>query len=89
MTAIALRLSNAKFFGWPQRRYAGADLKSLSDKNLEDIGFKLVRRDLSPSSPSGWHSPEERQRLLGAATCAREQFYDRLTEDDGAATRGR
>jgi uncharacterized protein YjiS (DUF1127 family) len=51
MTAIALRLSNAKFFGWPQRRYAGADLKSASDKALEDIGFRLDRRDLSAVRP--------------------------------------
>ena len=51
MTAIALRLSNSKFFGWQQRRYAGADLKSLSDKTLEDIGFKLARRDLSTVKP--------------------------------------
>jgi uncharacterized protein YjiS (DUF1127 family) len=51
MTVIALKFSNAKFFGWQERRYAGANLKSLSDKTLEDIGFKLARRDLSSVKP--------------------------------------
>ena len=51
MTAIALKFSNAKFLGWQQRRYTGADLKSLSDKALEDIGFRLDRRDLNAVKP--------------------------------------
>jgi uncharacterized protein YjiS (DUF1127 family) len=32
-------------------RYAGADLEALSDKCLEDIGFRLARRDLSCIKP--------------------------------------
>jgi hypothetical protein len=32
-------------------RYAGADLEVLSDKCLEDIGFRLARRDLSCIKP--------------------------------------
>jgi uncharacterized protein YjiS (DUF1127 family) len=51
MTAIALKFSNAKFFGWQERRYAGGDLKSLSDTALEDIGFRLDRRDLNAVKP--------------------------------------
>jgi hypothetical protein len=31
--------------------YAGADLEALSDKCLEDIGFRLARRDLSSIKP--------------------------------------
>ncbi len=51
MTAIALKFSNAKFFDWQRQRYAGADLESLSDKALEDIGFKLARRNLDVVKP--------------------------------------
>ena len=51
MTAIALKFSNGKFFGWQQRGYAGADLKSVSDRTLEDIGFRLDRRDLNAVKP--------------------------------------
>ena len=51
VTAIALKFSNMKFLGWQQRRYAGADLKSLSDQALEDIGFRLGRRDLNAVKP--------------------------------------
>ncbi len=50
MTTIALKLTNSKFFGW-QHRNTGADLKSLSDKALEDIGFRLDRRDLNAIKP--------------------------------------
>ncbi|MGA7790453.1 MAG: hypothetical protein WCA56_20075 [Xanthobacteraceae bacterium] len=51
MTATPLKFSNAKCFGWQQRRYTGADLKTLSDKALEDIGFRLDRRDLNAVKP--------------------------------------
>ena len=51
MTAIPLKFTNVKFFRWQQHRYAGADLKSLSDKALEDIGFRLDRRDLNAIKP--------------------------------------
>lgn len=51
MTAIGLKFSNAKFFSWQQYCYAGADLKSLSDKALKDIGFRLDRRDLDAVKP--------------------------------------
>ncbi len=44
MTTIALKLDNVKFLGW-QHRNTGADLKSLSDKALED------RRDLNAVKP--------------------------------------
>jgi hypothetical protein len=50
MTMIPLKLTNMKFLGG-RHRYTGADLKSLSDKTLEDIGFKLDRRDLSAVRP--------------------------------------
>ena len=50
MTTIALKLTNMKFLGW-QHRNTGAELKSLSDKALEDIGFTLARRDLSAVKP--------------------------------------
>jgi uncharacterized protein YjiS (DUF1127 family) len=50
MTMIALKLTNLKFFGW-QQPYAGAELKSLSDKALDDIGFRLDRRDLTAVKP--------------------------------------
>jgi uncharacterized protein YjiS (DUF1127 family) len=50
MTMIQLKLTNTKFLGG-RHRYTRADLKSLSDKALEDIGFKLDRRDLSAVKP--------------------------------------
>jgi hypothetical protein len=50
MTTIALKLTNMKLFGW-QHPYTGADLESLSDKALEDIGFRLARRDLNAVKP--------------------------------------
>jgi hypothetical protein len=50
MTTIALKLTNLKFFGW-QHPYPGPELKSLSDKALEDIGFRLDRRDLNAVKP--------------------------------------
>jgi hypothetical protein len=47
---FALKLKNIKFFNG-RSRYTGADLKSLSDKTLADIGFRLDRRDLSVVKP--------------------------------------
>lgn len=50
MTMIARKLLSLNF---RSRRgsYAGADLEVLSDKCLEDIGFRLARRDLSAIKP--------------------------------------
>ncbi len=50
MTTIALKLTNLKFFGW-QHRNSGAELENLSDQALEDIGFRLARRDLTAVKP--------------------------------------
>ena len=50
MTMIPLKLTNIKFFGG-RSRFDGGDLRSLSDKSLLDIGFKLDRRDLSAVKP--------------------------------------
>jgi uncharacterized protein YjiS (DUF1127 family) len=50
MTAIPFKFTNVKFFGWHQRKF-GTELKDLSDKALEDIGFRLARRDLNAVKP--------------------------------------
>jgi uncharacterized protein YjiS (DUF1127 family) len=50
MTAIPLKFTNVKFFGWHQRNI-GPDLRDLSDKTLQDIGLKLDRRDLNAVKP--------------------------------------
>jgi sn-glycerol 3-phosphate transport system ATP-binding protein len=47
----ALKFSNVRFFAWQRHRYTAADLKSLSDKALEDIGFRLDRCDLNAVKP--------------------------------------
>ena len=49
MTTIALKLTR-NLSGW-RHRESGADLKSLSDEALQDIGFKLTRRDLDVMKP--------------------------------------
>jgi uncharacterized protein YjiS (DUF1127 family) len=48
MTMIALKFSKLKFLS---RERGYADLEVLSDKCLEDIGFRLARRDLSSVKP--------------------------------------
>jgi hypothetical protein len=48
MKTIALKFSNLKFLS---RQPGYADLEVLSDKCLEDIGFRLDRRDLSLVKP--------------------------------------
>jgi len=48
MKTIALKFSKLNFLS-RQRSYA--DLEVLSDKCLEDIGFRLARRDLSSVKP--------------------------------------
>ncbi len=50
MTMIVRKLLSLNFRG-SRGSYAGADLEALSDKCLEDIGFRLARRDLSAIMP--------------------------------------
>jgi uncharacterized protein YjiS (DUF1127 family) len=49
MTTIALKLAR-NLSGW-RHRESGADLKSLSDGALQDIGFRLTRRELDVVKP--------------------------------------
>ena len=48
MTMIARKFSKLKFLSC-QRNYA--DLEVVSDKCLQDIGFRLARRDLNSVKP--------------------------------------
>ena len=48
MTMIARKFSKLKFLS-RQRNYA--DLEVVSDKCLQDIGFRLARRDLNSVKP--------------------------------------
>jgi hypothetical protein len=49
MTTIALIITRLSFFNG--RHGCTADLTSLSDSSLRDIGFKLARRDLNSIKP--------------------------------------
>jgi uncharacterized protein YjiS (DUF1127 family) len=50
MTTLARKLANFSFLV-RQRGCDDADLSSLSDRCLKDIGFKLERRDLNSVKP--------------------------------------
>lgn len=50
MTTIARKLTSLNFFS-RQRRHSSSDLKSLSDRSLQDIGFKYAPRDLDAVKP--------------------------------------
>ena len=50
MTTIARKLTGFSFLA-RQRAFDDADLHSLSDRCLKDIGFKLERRDLTTVKP--------------------------------------
>jgi hypothetical protein len=50
MTVIGRKFLKLNFLS-RRDNYAGADLEALSDKCLEDIGFRLARRDLSSIKP--------------------------------------
>lgn len=50
MTTIARKLTELSFLG-RRRATIDADLSSLSDRCLKDIGFTLDRRDLSAVKP--------------------------------------
>jgi uncharacterized protein YjiS (DUF1127 family) len=49
MTTIALIITRLSFFN--RKHGCTADLTSLSDNSLQDIGFKLARRDLNAIKP--------------------------------------
>ncbi len=50
MTTIARKLAGLGFLA-RHRAFDDADVNSLSDRCLKDIGFKLERRDLSSVKP--------------------------------------
>lgn len=50
MTTIARKWTGFNFLS-QQRGTTEADLKTLSDRALKDIGFRLDRRDLSSVKP--------------------------------------
>lgn len=50
MTTMILKFQKLNFLS-RRRRYVGPSLGALSDRALNDIGFRLARRDLSSVKP--------------------------------------